>query len=83
MPDVAAIEVLVRRFPDHARSIQRLQAVDVTFRAICEDYGDALRALRYWQAADQASHKRAEEYRRLIEELEDEALAAVNAYECD
>jgi hypothetical protein len=83
MPDVAVIEVLVRRFPDHARSIRRLQAADVTFRAICEDYADALRALHYWHAADLASHKRAEEYRRLIEELEDEALAAVNAHERD
>ena len=81
MLELAAIEALVRRFPDHARSIRRLQVADVTFRAICEDYADALRALEYWHAADQASHGKAEEYRRLIAELEDEALAAVKAYE--
>ena len=83
MPDVAAIEALIRRFPDRARSIRRLQAADVTFGAICEDYADALRALEYWQAADQSSHKKAEEYRRLIAELEDEALAVLKACESD
>lgn len=74
-----AIEALVRRFPDHARSIRRLQAIDATFRAICEDYAEALRALAYWQAADQSSHRKAEEYRRLVKELEDEAMAALQA----
>jgi hypothetical protein len=77
MSDVDAIEALVRRFPDHARSIRRLQADDATFRAICEDYAEALRALAYWQAADRSSQQKAEEYRRLVEELEEEALEAL------
>jgi hypothetical protein len=82
-PDVNAIAVLVRRFPDHACSIRRLGAADATFRAICDDYGDALRALAHWQAADQSAQQRAEEYRRMVKELEDEALAALKAYESD
>jgi hypothetical protein len=78
-PDVDATAALVRRFPDHACSIMRLGAADATFRAICEDYADALRALAHWQAADFSSRKKAEEYRRMVEELEDEALAALMA----
>lgn len=81
MPDLDAIEALARRFPDRARSIRRLQAKDATFRAICEDYAEALRALEYWQAADDSSWRKAEEYRRLVKELEDEAVAALQAYE--
>jgi hypothetical protein len=81
MSDVDAIEALVRRFPDHARSIRRLQAEDATFRAILEDYVEALYALGHWQATDQSAQKKAEEYRRLAKELEDEALAALTAYE--
>ena len=77
------IAVLVRRFPDHARNVWRLQAEDATFRAICEDYGEALRALAHWQVADQSAQKRAEEYGRLVKELEDEALAALKACEGD
>jgi hypothetical protein len=42
---VGASAALVRRFPDRARSIRRLEAEDATFRAICEDYAEALRAL--------------------------------------
>jgi uncharacterized protein YdcH (DUF465 family) len=78
---VDAIEALVRRFPDHARSIRQLQAEDATFRAICEDYGEALRALEHWRTADQSARNRAEEYRRFVQELEDEALAIVEAFE--
>ena len=81
MPDVDPIEALGHRFPDRARSIRRLQEADATFRAICEDYALALRALAYWEAADQSSRKKAEEYRRLVQELEDEAAAALQAYE--
>ena len=79
MADVDAITALGRRFPDHARRIRRLQAEDATFRAICEDYAEALRALEYWQAADHSSRTKAEEYRRMVAELEDEALAVLKA----
>jgi hypothetical protein len=82
-PDVDAIAALVRRFSEHACSIRRLAAADATFRAICEDYREALRALAHWQAADQSAQQRAAEYRRLVKELEDEALAAVKAYQGD
>ena len=81
MPDVDAITALCSRFPDHARSIRRLHAEGTTFRAICEDYAEAVRALEYWQQADFSSRKKAEEYRRMVEELEDEALAALKASE--
>lgn len=79
MPDVDAITALCSRFPDHAWSIRRLHAEHATFRAICEDYAEALRALQYWQAADLSSQRKAEEYHRMVEELEDEALAALMA----
>jgi hypothetical protein len=81
MPDLAAIEVLVRRFPDHARSIRRLEAQDATFRAICEDYADALRALEHWRGAGQSAQQRIEDYRQIVTELEDEVLAALGPQE--
>jgi hypothetical protein len=78
MPDEDA-SALARRFPAQAQRIRRLQAEDATFRAVCEDYAEALHALAYWQAADRSSHRKAEEYRRLVKELEDEALASLKA----
>ena len=79
--DVDPTEALIRRFPGHARSIRRLQMQDPSFRTICEDYAEALRARQYWQKADDSALKRAEEYDRFVTELEQEALAAVRAYE--
>jgi len=78
---VDAIEALIGRFPGHAGSIQALQRQDQNFRAICEDYAEALRARQHWQKADHSAHKRAEEYDRFVAELEEEALAALRAYE--
>jgi hypothetical protein len=75
------IETLACRFPQHASSIRRLQARDPSFRSICEDYAEAQRALKHWQAAGQAAPERVAEYRESLKELEAEALAALEAFE--
>jgi hypothetical protein len=75
-----AIETLARRFPQHAPTIRRLEACDPSFRAICEDYGEALRALKHWQANDQPAPERVAEYGQILVELEAEALAILEAF---
>lgn len=52
---------------------------DPNFRAICEDYAEALRARQHWQKADDSAHQRAQEYGRFVAELEEEALAVLRA----
>jgi hypothetical protein len=79
---VDAIEALICRFPGHAKSIRTLQMQDPNFRAICEDYAEALRARQHWQKANDSAHKRAEEYDHFVTDLEEEALTALRAYEC-
>ena len=67
------IEAVVARFPQHELAVRRLHARDPTFRSICEDYGEALRALRFWEAAEEpVSQSRVRQYRELVGELEDE-----------
>jgi hypothetical protein len=78
-PDVDATEALAQRFPEHARSIRRLRGEDESFGAICEDYALALRALGHWQGAGDSARQRIEEYRGIVTDLEDEALAALKA----
>jgi hypothetical protein len=73
------IEALARRFPQHASTIHRLQARDPDFRSICDDYGAAQRALEHWEAACQAAPERAAEFRQILEELEGEILAILEA----
>ena len=75
------IGTLARRFPQHASKIRRLQARDPDFRSICDDYGEAQRALKHWEAAGQAAPGRVEEYREILTELEAEALAILQAFE--
>jgi hypothetical protein len=76
-----ATETLARRLPQHAATIRRLAAGDPGFRAICDDYGAAERALRHWESAGHAAPERAAEYRQMLTELEAEALAILQASE--
>lgn len=61
---------ILRRFAEHAFEVRRRCVLDPEFRAICEDYAAATAALTHWER-DQS---KAEDYRRLIRELEDEVL---------
>jgi hypothetical protein len=74
-------EALAGRFPQHASSIRRLRTRDPTFGSICDDYGEARRALQHWQAAGEAAPERVAEYRQMLADLEVEALAMVRAFE--
>ena len=75
------IEALARRFPQHASTIRRLHARDPDFRSICDDYGEAQRALKHWEAAGQAAPGRVEEYRQICRSSKAEALAILQAFE--
>jgi hypothetical protein len=72
-------DVLASRFPQHASSIRRLQARDPVFRSICDDYGEAQRALEHWETAGQVAPERVAEYRQIVAELEAEVLAILQA----
>jgi hypothetical protein len=75
------IGTLARRFPQHASKIRRLRARDPDFRSICNDYDDAQRALKHWEAAGRAAPERVAEYRQILAELEADALAILEACE--
>jgi len=65
---------VVRRFPLHELEIRRRCARDLKFGEICEDYSEALEALRHWEEAGPAGASRAEDFRRIRDELEVEIL---------
>lgn len=79
MGPVPSVDLLVSRLPRHEFAIRRLYVRDPEFRAVCDDYGEVQRAVDYWQMADQAALGRIAEYRRMLEELEAEALAFLGA----
>jgi hypothetical protein len=69
---------IVGRFPERELEIRRLCARDPEFRAICDDYEEAVAAYGRWQEVGPASAARAEDYRVLAEELAAEILAALD-----
>ena len=71
---VPSIDLLVSRFPRHELAIRRLYARNPEFREVCDDYAEVRHALEHWQATDQALPERVAEYRRMLKELETEAL---------
>lgn len=73
------VDLLVSRFPRHEFAIRRLYMRDPEFHEVCDDYAEVRRALEHWQATDQAVPARGAEYRRMLEELEAEALAIMEA----
>ena len=68
------IDDLCRRFPDHARQIRRLSLRDPKFRSICDDYGEASRAIEIHSHRDGSAKDRAEEFRQIAEDLREELL---------
>lgn len=65
-------ELLVTCWPHRELSIRRLFTRNADFRALSEDYEEALRAMRHWQAL--GSQLKAEEYRSLSAEIEIEIV---------
>lgn len=72
------IAPVLLRFPQWRTRICRLALRDEDFRALCEDYGIARKALANFEAAG-GDPPRAEvgEYRQLIDELEGELVSAI------
>ncbi|MEW9805448.1 hypothetical protein [Mesorhizobium marinum] len=65
-----SVAAVARQFAKHEFRIRRLFASNSEFRAVCEDYEAATEALALWEA----DVPRADDYRRLIGELEIEIL---------
>jgi hypothetical protein len=68
------MEALIRSLPDRADQIRRLFWHDPEFRAVCEDYRDALAAAAKFELTCPANPGRAEEYRQLAADLLAEAV---------
>lgn len=74
------VDPLVSRLPSHELAIRRFYLRDPEFRAVCDDYDAVQRALACCQASDPAVPERIAEYRRMLEELEAEALTFLTAF---
>lgn len=69
---MSGLTLLVTRWPHREMSIRRLFTKSADFRALCEDYEEALRAAEHWQAT--GSDAKADEFRSLGVEIETEIV---------
>jgi hypothetical protein len=66
---------VVERFPDLAHAIKQHSSDNRFFRGLCEDYGEAVEALRQCEASNSpTASERADACRALIMDLERELL---------
>ena len=74
------LQRVIDRFPQLAASIRDCFDGDQNFRDMCEDYAEAIEALRQCQASDRPRRQpHIEEYGDLAKALESEILAALSA----
>ena len=75
------ISAILARHPLREFELRRLYKLDPGFGAICADYQVASAALDHWRAMSRTGGpqalQKAEDYKRLVAELEDEILAAL------
>ena len=68
------------RFPEKKHEIDLHMHEDAEFLSLCEDYDVCVNAFQYWSKSKEPEAKtRREEYRNLIQELEEEVTQALEA----
>jgi 5'-deoxynucleotidase YfbR-like HD superfamily hydrolase len=71
--------IVIKRFPDHKKTLKRLFRESEIFQSICEDYVKCADALNYWNQSDsEEAAARREEYDNLLQNLELEILQILN-----
>jgi DNA repair ATPase RecN len=66
---------VIKRFPEHELTIERLVRKSESFRGMCEDYAVGVEALWHWEReADPELSARIAEIRESLDELEQEML---------
>lgn len=76
------IRSVLARFPQRELDIRRCVIRDASFRAICSDYEEAVRARDHWQKivteGDLEGERIVKDYNSLLSELEEEIEAYLN-----
>ena len=72
---------VVERFPDLAHAIKQYSSDNRFFRGLCEEYGEAVEALRHCETSDNPNApERADACRALIVDLEREVLLELHRW---
>lgn len=65
-----SLSVVTKHFPEHRKTLERLFRQYETFRLLCEDFCDSVRARDYWCGSEaEKAESRREEYADMIRDL--------------
>ena len=65
----------MKQFPEHKNILETHYRQNESFRSLCKDFLDCMRAVEFWcysSADNKHAHKICQEYRDLFAELKDE-----------
>lgn len=77
--NVDHLAAVIARFPAAELETRRLYRQDAAFRGLCQDYEEALRALRHWTSRCGPAGVQTADYRRIVAELEAELEGSLAA----
>ncbi|WP_340109045.1 hypothetical protein [Pikeienuella sp. HZG-20] len=77
---MAKLTAVFNRFPEHELVIHRLCGQEPDFMGVCEDYEEAVAALRRWEEAGAGHVERAREYRVILDEIESDIREEISTY---
>lgn len=78
------IRHILKRLPEKKPKIESLLVKDPEFATLCEEFDACVYALNYWeQSKTPEAETRVNEYRFLVQELEEEIDQALEAFNSD
>jgi hypothetical protein len=76
-------DTLIERFPDHRGQIERLFNRNALFQSFCEEYQDAVAALKRWAAKGHEGADTRKDWELMVYELEEEFLEFLSKDDTD
>lgn len=70
----------MKHFPEHEKTLENLYRQDESFRSLCRDFFDCVRAIDYWchsSAGNEQAPRLCEEYKALCKDLKKEIIKSL------
>jgi hypothetical protein len=77
------LDIIFEKYPEHHSAIATLYGQSECFRSLCEDYMNCLTFINALESRMDSGQHDLEEFKCLLEELEEELDDRINAYDKD
>lgn len=74
------VQHVIKRFPEQVDTIEHLFQEDLDFQEMCADLETMEKAIEYWMSSPEASSEKANEYRNMLKDLENEIILKIECH---